>query len=235
VATEARHNARVQDHSQRLRLLWIHQTYSLEGAQTQFVRAFSRFPLPLIEQAEHAFAGHAHRTDIVNRTAYFAAIVRRFHKEYLSAQAERQRQQARDRQWQRDVERVQAERRARHADPVAGLRAALHILPEYWSSPLQKLLFDGVGPGRVGARTSIERLTELFGPQAAVDITSATLRDFATAKAAQLEPAAIEAIDNLVRRFLPPTPKAPPTPACVSTFVSTILPRNGHLHHPPPS
>jgi len=235
VATQAREAARVQDQSRRLRLQWIHQTYTLEGSQTQFVRAFSRFPLPVIEQAERAFTGHAQRTDIAHRTAYFAAILRRFNDAHRARQAELRRHQARRRQWQRERECIEAERKARHDNPLRGLRAALAILPAYWDSRRHKLLFDGAGPGRLGARNSIQRLTELHGPQAAVDITEATLRDFASAHTAQIEPAAIAAIDNLVRQFLPPTPKASPQPTCITTFASTILRRNGQIQHPPPS
>lgn len=235
VATEARETARVQDQSLRLRLQWIYHSYSFEGTEAQFVRTFRRFPLPAIEQAERAFAGHASRTDITRRTAYFATIVRRLSDEYLSRQTQRRRQQLRDHQWKREVERAQAERIARHDDPVGGLRAALDILPEYWDSRRQKLLFDGAGPGRAGARTSIERLAELYGDQVAVDITTVTLRDFASAKVGQIEPAAIDAIDKLVREFLPATPKASPTSACITTFASTILRRNGQIQHPPPS
>jgi hypothetical protein len=235
LANQVRQDARVQDQSLRLRLQWIHHSYAFPGTETQFVRTFRRFPLPVIERAEHAFAAQAHRADIVNRTAYFASIVRRFNDEYLSAHTERRRQQARDRKWHAEVELVQAERLARHEDPIAGLHAALDILPAYWDSRRQQLLYDGIGPGRIGVRNSIQRLTELHGPQAAVDITTAILRDFATAKAAQLEPAAIEAIDRLVRQFLPLTPKASPTLACITTFASTILRRDGQIQHPPPS
>ncbi len=235
LANHARHDARVQDHSLRLRLQWMHHSYAFPGTETQFVRTFRRFPLPVIERAELAFAAQAHRADLVNRTAYFASIVRRFTDEYLAAHTERRRQQARDRKWHAEVELVQAQRRARHEDPLAGLRAALDILPAYWDSRRQQLLYDGIGPGRIGVRNSIQRLTELHGPHAAVDITTAIWRDFATAKAAQLEPAALEAIDRLVRQFLPLTPKTSPTLACITTFASTILRRDGPIQHPPPS
>jgi len=235
-AEQARERVRVQDQSIRLRLQWIYQAYAFSGTETQFVKTFSRFALPVIEQAENAFAVQAHRPDIVNRIAYFAALVRRFNQEFLAAQARRRHQQARDRTWQQEVERVEAERTARHHDPLAGLRAALDILPQYWHSQRKEILFDGCGPGRVGTRNSIQRLTELHGAQAAVDITTATLRDFVAAQAGQLEADAIAAIDQFVRRFLPPTaPTAnhPPTPTCPATFTMTILRRNGQIQHPP--
>lgn len=234
VAEQARESARVQDQSLRLRLQWIHQSYGFPGPVTQFVSTFRRFPLPVIDRAEHAFAAQAHRADIANRTAYFARIVRRFHQEHLSAQAERQRQQARDHQWQTDLERARTERQARHDNPIDGLRAALDILPAYWDSARRLLRYNGLGPGRIGARNSITRLTELHGPRAATDIVNVALRDFASANAAQLEPAAIEAIQQLVRQFLPPATAAT-TSACTTTFASSILRRNGQMQHPPPS
>jgi hypothetical protein len=235
VAEQARESVRVQDESVRLRLQWIYRTYGFpDRSEAEFINAFRRFPLRVIVQAEAAFGAQAHRADIVRRTAYFAKIARGFNENYRAARVERRRQQARDLQWQADVERVRAERAARQDDPIAGLRAALDILPAYWDSSRQQLCGNGAGPGRVGTRKAIERLVELHGPTAAADIVTATLRDFTTARADQLQPTLIAAIDGFVRRFLPP-PKASPTLSCVAAFASTILGGNGQTQHPPPS
>ena len=235
VAAESRAKARVHDQSKRLRLQAIHRDYHLDGSAADFIRAFRRFPLAVIAAAERAFASQAHRDDIRNRNAYFAALLRRSHDELLSERIRRKTEQARHHQQLRDIARLQAERQARHHNPVAGLTAALEILPEYWDPRRQKLLFDGAGPGRAGARTSIERLTEIHGPQAAADVAAALLRDFAAANADRLEPAAVTAIDNLVRQLLPTPPKPPTTPTCTADFASTILRRVGHPQHSPPS
>jgi transposase InsO family protein len=235
VAAEARAKARLHDHSKRLRLQSIHRDYHLDGTATDFIRAARRFPLAVIAAAERAFASQAHRDDIRNRNAYFAALLRRFHDQHLCQQLRRRSEQRRDHQHRRDIAQLHAERQARLANPAAGLAAALDILPEYWDSRRQKLLFDGAGPGRTGARMSIERLTQIHAPQAAADIATALLRDFATANAERLDPAAITAIDHLVRRFLPTAPKPPTTPACTADFASTILHRVGHPQHSPPS
>jgi len=235
VAAESREQARVHDQSKRLRLQSIHRDYHLDGSAADFIRAFRRFPLPVIAAAERAFASQAHRDDIRNRNAYFAALLGRFHDEFLSERIRRKSEQARDHQQRRDIARLQAERQARRHDPAAGLAAALEILPEYWDRKRQKLLFDGAGPGRAGARMAIERLTEVHGPQAAADIAAALLRDFAAANADRLEPAAIAAIGNLVRLLLPTSPKPATTPACTTDFASTILRRVGHPQHSPPS
>jgi len=235
VAAEARGQARIQDQSIRLRLEHIHRTYQLDGSISRFVRSYRRFPLPVIEQADLAFAAQAHRDDIARPTAYFGAIVRRLAEEFSARQAHRQREQQRDRQRHREIRELTAERNARLHNPVAGLRAALEILPEYWDQRCERLLFDGLGPGRSGARLAIERLTELHGPQAAADITSATLRDFSAAAAQQLPPAAIAAIDQLVRRLLPATPTDSTTASCAQPFLSAILPSVGRKQHPPPS
>jgi transposase InsO family protein len=234
-AAESRQQARVDDQSKRLRLQAIHRDYHLAGNAADFIRAFRRFPLPVIAAAERAFASQAHRDDIRNRNAYFAALLRRFHDELHCEQIRRRNEQRRDHQHRCDIAQLQAERQARHDDPVAGLTAALDILPAYWDPQRHKLLFDGAGPGRAGARMSIERLTAIHGPQTAADIAAATLRDFAAANAERLEPAAIAAIDNLVRRLLPTPPKLPTTPACTADFASTILRRVGHPQHSPPS
>lgn len=235
VAAEAREQARVQDHSKRLRLQSIYQNYDFDGGQTRFVRSFRRFPLPVIEQAERAFAAHAQRTDISRRTAYFAAILRRLNDDFLNRQAELLRHQAHHQQRLRESEQSRAQRQSYLDNPVLGLNAALEILPEYWDSKTQRLLFDGIGPGRSGARTAIETLTHLHGPQSAIDITAATLRDFANSKADLLPAPAITAIVNLVRQFLPPSPKTTPKLACANPFASAILPRIGKTLHPPPS
>jgi transposase InsO family protein len=235
VAAEARAKARVHDQSKRLRLQSIHRDYHLDGSAADFLRAARRFPLPVIAAAERAFASQAHRDDIRNRNAYFAALLRRFHDEFLCQRMRRESERARDHQQLRHIAQLEAERQARRDDPVAALSAALEILPQYWDSKRQKLLFDGVGPGRAGARMSIERLTEIHGPQAAADIAAALLRDFAAVNADRLEPAAITAIENLIRPLLPTPPKPPATLACTKDFASTILRRNGHPQHSPPS
>lgn len=235
VAAEARERARVHDQSKRLRLQAIHRDYHFDGSAADFLRAARRFPLPVIAAAERAFASQAHRDDIRNRNAYFAALLRRFHNEFLNERIRRKSEQARDHQHRRHIAQLDAERQARLANPDAGLAAALDILPEYWDARRQKLLFDGAGPGRAGARMAIERLTEIHGPQAAADIATALLRDFAAANAERLEPASITAIDDLVRRLLPTPPKPPPTPTCAADFASTILRRVGHPQHSPPS
>jgi len=213
----------------------LHRTYQLDGSMSRFVRSFRRFPLPVIQQADRAFASQAHRDDIRKPTAYFAAIVRRLADEFSAHRACRRREQQRDRDRDREIRQIIARRNAHLEDPLAGLRAALEILPEYWDPDRQRLLFDGIGPGRTGARLAIERLTDLHGPQAAADITAATLRAFARASAEHLAPAAISAIDQLVRRFLPVTPTASTTTPCAQPFLSAILPSIGKKQHPPPS
>ena len=233
-AQHAREEVRVQHQSKRLRLQFIHENYQIGGSAQSFVRFFSPFPLPVIEQAERAFAGHAHRSDIINRNAYFTAILFRLNEQYQNRQTELRQLRERNEKWLREIEAVRAERQFYLDHPLEGLRAALDILPEYWDSRRQKLLFDGIGPGRSGARTSIARLTELHGAQTATDIALGTLRDFASRNAERLEPAAITAIDTLVRQFLPTSPTPQPTTACMRTFASAMLSSIGKTQHPPP-
>jgi hypothetical protein len=234
VARRSREQAHAEDRSARLLLEYIHQAYGLNRSCEQFVRTLRRFPLPVLQQAERQFLNHVHRGDLRDRASYFAAIVRRCHDAFRAEQARRDRQHETDRQRARDLAEIQARRAAHHADPCAGLHAALDILAQQWSPTRQHLLFGGIGPGRLGVRDSLARLAEINGRQAATDIATAVLRDFCAARAAHLGPAGCAAIETLLRQFLPPIPNPPTTPTCAASFASTILGRIGQTVHPPP-
>lgn len=180
--------------------------------------------------AERAFARQAHRSDINNRAAYFAAIAR-------AALDAHRNQQARDRRNREDIERlerhqrnVEAERNAWHADPAAWLRDTLDLLAEQWNGT--SLLCDGAGVS-TWLRQSLTRLAELYGPQAA-DIVTGVFRSFEQTHLPDIGPAGITAVAAVLQHHIDALPTPGSTSSRAAYFAAIVL-GTGSNPRPPPS
>ena len=229
-AEQSRERARADDRSARLLLEHIHGAYDIDCPIRDFVRRFRRFPVPALRAAERAFAKQAHRSDINNRAAYFAAIAR-------AALDAHRNQQARDRRNREEIERlerhrsnVEAERKAWHADPASWLRDTLDLLAQQWTGT--SLLCDGAGVS-TWLRQSLTRLAELYGPRAA-DIVTCVFRNFTQTQLPNIRPAGITAVATVLQRHLDalPTPSCEPSQA--AHFAAIVL-GTGSNPRPPPS
>src|SRR6266545_3097628 len=79
IIEEQRDRARAEDRSVRLFLEAIHAEYAMPTSCEAFVRAFRRYPLEDLRDAERRFRAHACRCQVRVCDRYFAAVVRDVH------------------------------------------------------------------------------------------------------------------------------------------------------------
>jgi hypothetical protein len=234
LARESREQARAQERSRRLLLAHTHQIFQFKSSLRSFVNALHRYPLTVLREAERAFGTQAHRDDIRDRTSYFAALVRRFYKEWRT---ERNRA-ARAREQDNCAAQQQAQSDAAlafwHKDPAAWFRHALDLLAMQWRKDQGVLLFDGAGLGLGWMRAALRRLSELFGARDSADIASGVVHAF-LADHDELGPQGRAAIEALLRRHLPTTTASADTPDIATANASAILRLAGRNQRPLPS
>ena len=231
VAEANRERARAEHRSARLLLTRLHSVHQLDGKLQRFIRDFRRVPLPVLHDAEHAFAVQAHRGDIAKRTAFFAAIVTRLWDAYRARQARR----ARNR---RLLERLRGQRRSHHAReaawdgrPHAQLAAALDLLAAQYLPSLRTLLAGGAGLGRAWLRAALARLRRLHD-SAAVDIALGTFSAFAEKNLDTLGQDGITAVEVAFRTALSALTTPPSTHHCAARLTCAILGKTGPRTRP---
>ena len=88
IVEEQRANARAEDRSTRLFLEAMHAEYAMPGSREAFVRAFRRYPLADLKEAERRFRPHACACDAKLPERYFAAVVRDVHQQATARRAD---------------------------------------------------------------------------------------------------------------------------------------------------
>lgn len=144
IIEDQRHRAHAEDRSVRLFLEAIHAEYAMPGSREAFVRAFRRYPLEDLHEAERRFRPYACRCIARLCDRYFAAVVRDVHE-----------QGQRRRAAERAARRVASE--ARHAQADATRRAAdlnehperrlvegLDLLADTWQPERRRFAADGL-------------------------------------------------------------------------------------------
>ena len=146
-AARSRQQAHAEERSKRLLLTHLHELYHFDLPITKFLRAYRRYPLAVLQQAESSLRSQCHRDDIRSLSRYFGAIVRDAFDRYQADRARRDHvdQQCADSHAQ--ARRAAALRRTRLSDPIAWLREALCALAYQWLPAEQQLLFAGEGAG----------------------------------------------------------------------------------------
>lgn len=233
VAREVRQQAHAEERSTRLFLDHIHTAYELPASKTQFIRHLRRFPLPVLQQAEAAFRDQLLHQQIRNRTAYFLAIVRRLHADFLAEQTRRRLQRESAEREQREMAAEQARRDRQQSDPERWLREALDLFAQIHWPDSPRLRNAIVGFPRSNLARSIERLVELRAPQPARDIASTLFADFLRLNANQLRHDILADIADTLDATLPANLST--TTRCAADFLRATLPSNGSKQHPPPS
>lgn len=201
-AEESRRRARATDRSAKLLLARVHETFQLPGTVTAFVRAFRAFPISVLQAAEQAFASQAHREDIADGWKYFAAIVSRLHRDHSREVARRCADLEQLRRSREESARHANQLARRMSDPASWLREGLELIAAHWLPARGTLLFDGVGAGTGTLRAAVDRLVELHGPVAALDMARGVLQDFSRHPPPELESNAIPPIVAVATRTL---------------------------------
>lgn len=174
IIEEQREKARADLRSPRLFLEAIHAEYAMPGSPEAFVRAFRRYPLDDLREAERHFRAYACRCRARVCDRYFAAVVRNVHDQARARRAAA---------W--ETTRAAAEaRRARHsaaqraadlqAHPERRLHEGLDLLAETWQPTQRRFLYDGI-PARLWLRLAVPAFVSR-DPLAAGDAIEAHVR-----------------------------------------------------------
>lgn len=225
-AAEQREQARAEDRSSRLTLERIHGAYQLPGAARTFVDRFRHYAPETLLDAEKRFATQVHRDDIKNRESYFAAILRRVSDERARERRRQEHERQRALRLERSFTAVEAERAHHRAHPLEHLRDALTLLATEWTS-YRQLLIGGGGIGRVWAQRAAERLVELHGPVAAVDLARTAVRDFEAVHLDRLGPQGLRAVLSVVAPVIDAIPTPDNDLSCAASFASAMLDSTG--------
>jgi hypothetical protein len=225
LAEKSREKARAEHRSVRLFLAHLHRDYDIKRPLSVFIRQMRRFPLPVLKEAERAFAGQVHRDDIRDRASYFAAIARRCNERYrLKLESER-REREQNQQREHHLENAEAILAMRQANPADWLRDALNVLSAQWLPESNTLLFGGAGLGRRHLVDAITCLIGNHGPQVATDIANGVFLKFKINDPRNIGPKGVEAIRGLLDAALADQQKNQTD--CKLNFASAILRNNG--------
>jgi len=233
-AEVSRERARATDRSARLLLAHLHEVYHLADKVIDFVRAFRRYPLVVLREAEQALRNRLLRDDLEpvrDPWRYFGAVVRRLYDDYR-LQLARRRREADDR---RTLARRDAEQAARaetfHADPLAWLRHALDFISSGWLPATASLLFVEEAVRLARLRPALRQLRQLHG-SAAPDLALGVMHDFCLAHRERIGDTGARAIEALLQDELA---KLATNDPWASQSLSAILTNTGKSPRPPPS
>jgi hypothetical protein len=225
LSERSRENARAENRSVRLFLAQLHRDYDIKRPQPLFIRQMRRFPLPVLKEAERAFAGQVHRDDIRDRASYFAAIARRCNERYRAKRNAERREEDKERQWQRDLEKTETIQSTQHANPHVWLTDALNMLSFQWIPENNALLFGGAGLGKKHLVDAIARLDEIHGNRAAHDIATALFSKFVKDDPKNIGTEGLAAIRKLFESTL--AEKLKNQTDCNPSFACAILRNSG--------
>jgi len=225
LAEQSREKARAETRSARLLLTGIHRDFCIDRPLAEFIRSMRRFPLPVLREAAQAFSRQAHRDDIHNRAAYFAAIVRSYNDSYQQRLAAQRKQKGEDDRHDRNTQKVQSMYSAWHADPAAWLADALDALAKQLIPDTGRLLFGGVGLGRRWLIDSIDLLIQMNGHIAASDIANGVFAKFAATDSIAIDKQGLNSVRVLFENVL--NDKMKTQTDCAETLASAILRNNG--------
>ncbi len=225
LAEKSREKARAELRSIRLFLAHLHRDYDIKRPLSDFIRQMRRFPLPVLKEAERAFAGQVHRDDIKDRASYFAAITRRCFVRYLIKRQVEQREREQDQQRKADIERAESIQAIQKDNPDAWLRGALETLALQWIPERNTLLFGGAGLGKRNLGDAIARLAQIHGPQHASDVANGVFAKFKIDDPKHIGQKGLNALRGLLDAALANQLKKQTD--CKLNFASAILRNNG--------
>jgi hypothetical protein len=221
IVEEQRDKARAEDRSVRLFLEAVHDEYAMPGSREAFVRAFRRYPLEDLREAERRFRPYACRCVARLCDRYFAAVVRDVHEQNRLRRAAERRRAIADAETRRAAT-VAAQRAADlEAHPERRLAEGLDILVDTWRPEPRGFLYDGV-PAKSWLRRAIVAM-HARDPVGARDAIEAHWRSWLAGRAAlprSLCDAVRAVLTGLVAHIVGPN-ESPQSPAAL---VGVMLP-----------
>ena len=205
IVEEQRANARAEDRSARLFLEAIHAEYAMPGSCEAFVRAFRRYPLEDLHDAERRFRAYACRCKPRLCDRYFAAVVRDVHERGNARRSTEWKQRRAD----GEARRADAAAAQRAADldthPERRLHDGLDVLADTWQSETGGFVGDAC-LARIWLRRAIAAL-HAREPVAAVDCIEAHVRSWLAARPNIQQPlcdAIRGVLRDVISHFRPP-------------------------------
>ena len=235
IVEDQRERARAEDRSARLFLEAIHAEYAMEGSCEAFVRAFRRYPLEDLHEAERRFRAYACRCKVQVCDRYFAAVVRDVHE----AGAARRSAERRQRRCEGQARRARTDAAQRAADleahPERRLHEGLDLLADTWLRDTGGFVHDGQ-LARVWIRRAIA-VIYTREPIAAADCIESHVRSWQAAR--PNAPAALcEAVRGVLRMVITEVHTAAKTQSLAALVGAILAPSTPTTHdneRPPPS
>lgn len=235
IVEEQRAKARAEDRSARLFLEAVHDEYAMPGSREAFVRAFRRYPLDDLHDAERRFRAYACRCQVRVCDRYFAAVVRDAH-ERGNARRSADWKQRRAAAQARRSGAATAERAADlDAHPERRLHEGLDVLADTWQPDTGTFVADG-SIARAWLRRAVEVISARE-PVAVVDWIEAHVRSWLAARPNTPQPLC-DAVRGVLRDVITNLRPAA-NPHTEAALVGVILPPSTRPTHdnerPPPS
>ncbi len=234
IVEEQRDKARAEDRSVRLFLEAVHAEYAMPGSREAFVRAFRRYPLDDLRDAERRFRAYACRCQARVCDRYFAAVVRDAHdRGNVRRSADwKQRRHA------GDARRVRADAAQRAADldahPERRLHEGLDLLADTWLAEIGGFVYDGLARSWLRRAVAVIHARE---PVVADDWLEAQVRAWEAGRP-NIPRTLCEAVRGVLRDVITDLhpPASPHSPAVLVGVMLSPSTRTTHDNtRPPPS
>lgn len=234
IIEEQRANARAEERSVRLFLEAMHAEYAWPDSSQAFVRAFRRYPLDDLKEAERRLRVRACRCHVRACDRYFAAVVRDVHEIAVARRAVERKQRVAKAQARRSRADDAARARDLEAHPERRLIDGLDVLADTWLPDLGQFIADAQ-IARAWLRRAVEQIL-VREPISAVDFIEMHVRSWAAARSI---PQPLCAAVRQVLRALITDVRAAENASRSTTLVGVILspsaaPTNDN-ERPPPS
>jgi hypothetical protein len=235
IVEEQREHARAEDRSARLFLEAVHAEYAMPGSSEAFVRAFRRYPLDDLHDAERRVRAYACRCKALVCDRYFAAVVREVHDAGILRRAAERKQRIAE----ATARRARAAATARSADldanPERRLLEGLDVLADTWLPGTGEFVADGQ-LARSWLRHAVDAIFRCV-PLGAVDFIETHVRSWLVARP-NYPQSLCEAVRGVLRDVITDVRRAA-NPHTVADLVGVILPSSTRPTHdnerPPPS
>jgi hypothetical protein len=234
IVEEQRERARAEDRSVRLFLEAVHAEYAMAGSSEAFVRAFRRYPLDDLKEAERRIRSRACRCHVRACDRYFAAVVRDVHDHAVRCRSAERRQRIADAQARRARADADARAAGLDAHPERRLLEGLDVLADTWLPGSGAFVADAQ-LARLWLRRAVAAIF-LRQPLGAPDFIEAQLRSWFAAHPTFPQPLC-EAVRAVLRGVITDVRHAT-KPNLLASLVGVILPPSTRPPHdnkrPPP-
>jgi hypothetical protein len=234
IVEEQRDKAHAEQRSVRLFLEAVHAEYAMPGSREAFVRAFRRYPLEDLRDAERRFRARACRCVVGVCDRYFAAVVRSAHDDGVRRRAAVRASRRAAAEVRRARDQVLRHAAQLDAHPDQRLIEGLDILVATWLPSEHRFELDGAFARIVLRRALIDIARREPLP---LDAIEAQLRAWQAAQPTTPKPLC-DAVRAVIAELIPNIPSHKPTldtdPPVGDTLVVSARGSTDNPRSPPP-